>query len=103
MGRRQDRSGNNPWHFAGHEAEWPGRRKRAGWSRLFRFRLGGGFLANVGQWEQTVIGPDGQSATYQVRTTEILKRQGGVLVYVVDHASIGLPPPPPPATTGEGR
>jgi hypothetical protein len=48
-----------------------------------------------------VPGPDGKPATFRVRTTEILKRQGDKLVYVVDHASIGLPPPPaatpPPA------
>jgi uncharacterized protein (TIGR02246 family) len=57
-------------------------------------RLGGNYLGNVGMWEQTVTGPDGTPATHVVRTTEILRREGRGLVYVVDHASIGLPPPP---------
>jgi uncharacterized protein (TIGR02246 family) len=67
-------------------------------------RLGGGYLANVGTWDQTVPGPDGTPVTYRVRTTEILRRQGEALVYVVDHASIGLPPPAAaPAAAGPGE
>jgi uncharacterized protein (TIGR02246 family) len=56
--------------------------------------LGNGYIGNVGYWDQTVPGPDGKPAIFRVRTTEILKRQGDKLLYVVDHASIGLPPPP---------
>ena len=56
--------------------------------------LGSGFIGNVGNWDQTVPGPDGKPATFPIRTTEILKRQGGKLLYLVDHASIGLPPMP---------
>jgi uncharacterized protein (TIGR02246 family) len=58
--------------------------------------LGNGYIGNVGYWDQTVPGPDGKPAIFRVRTTEILKRQGDKLLYVVDHASIGLPPPPAP-------
>jgi uncharacterized protein (TIGR02246 family) len=65
-------------------------------------RLGGGFIANVGRWDQTVPGPEGKPATYHVRTTEILKRQRGILVYVVDHASIGVPPPAAAAAAQAG-
>jgi uncharacterized protein (TIGR02246 family) len=61
--------------------------------------LGSGYIGNVGYWEQTVAGPDGKPATFHVRTTEVLKRQGGKLVYLVDHASIGLPPPPAASPT----
>jgi uncharacterized protein (TIGR02246 family) len=61
--------------------------------------LGNGYIANLGYWDQTVPGPDGTPAVFRVRTTEILKREGGKLLYVVDHASIGLPPPPPAPTT----
>ena len=61
--------------------------------------LGDGYIGNVGYWEQTVAGPDGKPATFRVRTTEILKRQGSKLVYLVDHASIGLPPPPAASPT----
>ncbi|HUG55397.1 MAG TPA: SgcJ/EcaC family oxidoreductase [Vicinamibacteria bacterium] len=67
-------------------------------------RLGGGFLANAGTWDQTVPGPDGTPVTYRVRTTEVLRRQRGGLVYVVDHASIGLPPAPAAlAAAGEAK
>jgi ketosteroid isomerase-like protein len=58
--------------------------------------LGNGYIGNVCYFDQTVPGPDGKPATFRVRTTEILKRQGGKLVYVVDHASIGLAAPPSP-------
>lgn len=60
--------------------------------------LGNGYILNMGLWDQTIPGPGGQSATVRVRTTELLKRQGGKLVYVVDHASIGLTAPPSAAS-----
>ena len=65
--------------------------------------LGNGYIANVGFWDQTVPGPDGKPATFRVRTSEILKRQGDKLLYVVDHASIGLPPPPPAAAPAPAK
>jgi hypothetical protein len=34
--------------------------------------------------------------TYQIRTTEVLRRVGKEWLYMIDHASIGLPPPPAP-------
>ena len=39
-------------------------------------------------------GPDGKPITARVRTTELLHRSKGKWRYVIDHASIGLPPPP---------
>jgi uncharacterized protein (TIGR02246 family) len=61
--------------------------------------LGSGYIGNLGYWDQTLPGPDGKPAVFHVRTTEILKRQGGKVVYLVDHASIGLPPPPAASPT----
>ena len=51
-------------------------------------------LAVLGQWKQDVKGPDGKVETIHVRSSEILKKVGGKTLYVVDHASIGVPRPP---------
>jgi len=57
--------------------------------------LGPGYVATRGTWEQTTKGPDGKRTTVVIRTTEVLRETGGIWRYVVDHASIGLPPPSP--------
>ena len=59
--------------------------------------LGGGQIATVGHWEETFTDADGKPQTAEIRTTEIIKAVGKRTLYVVDHASIGLPPPPPAA------
>ena len=56
--------------------------------------LDGGLIAVFGQWEQVVKGPKGESQTLHIRTSEILKKIRNKTLYVVDHASIGVPPPP---------
>lgn len=56
--------------------------------------LGDGLIAVLGQWKQDAKGPDGKVETLRIRTSEILKKVGGKTLYLVDHASIGLPPPP---------
>jgi uncharacterized protein (TIGR02246 family) len=58
--------------------------------------LGGGYIATVGHWEQSFTTPDGKAATAEVRTSEVLRKRGGKTLYVIDHASIGLPPAPGP-------
>jgi uncharacterized protein (TIGR02246 family) len=55
--------------------------------------LGDGYLVNVGRWENTVATPDGKHVTFLVRTSEVLAKTDGKWLYLVDHASIGLPPP----------
>jgi uncharacterized protein (TIGR02246 family) len=58
--------------------------------------VGDDYIINVGRWEQAATGPDGKPATALIRTTELLhKGADGKWRYVVDHASIGVPPPPP--------
>ncbi len=57
-------------------------------------QLGVGYVATHGTWEQTSKGPDGKTTTVVIRTTEVLKADHGNWRYVIDHASIGLPPPP---------
>lgn len=59
-------------------------------------QLGKGYVATRGRWEQPSKAPDGTTAVVVIRTTEVLKETGGKWRYVVDHASIGLPPPPAP-------
>ena len=54
-------------------------------------------IAIIGHWEVTQNGPDGKPSTSQVRASEIIQKsatQGWR--YVVDHASIGVPPAEPP-------
>jgi len=57
--------------------------------------LGGGQVATVGRWEESFTDADGKPQTADIRTTEIIKTVGEKTLYVVDHASIGLPPAPP--------
>ena len=56
--------------------------------------IGKNYIINVGMWDTTTAGPDGKPTTARVRTTEVLHRSNGKWRYVIDHASIGLPPPP---------
>jgi len=56
--------------------------------------IGEDYIINVGMWDDTMPGTDGKQTTARVRTTELLHRSDGKWRYVVDHASIGLPPPP---------
>lgn len=53
--------------------------------------LGRGLIAVIGQWEQVVPGADGKSQTIEVRTSEVIRKTGGKTLYVVDHASVGIP------------
>lgn len=58
------------------------------------YAIGRDYIVNVGMWDDTAPGPDGKLITMRVRTTELLHRSQGKWRYVVDHASIGLPPLP---------
>jgi uncharacterized protein (TIGR02246 family) len=58
--------------------------------------LGGGYIATVGHWTQSFTDADGKQQAVDIRTTEIVRKdRSRRTFYVVDHASIGLPPPPP--------
>jgi ketosteroid isomerase-like protein len=52
-------------------------------------------IAILGHWDFTQNGPDGKSTTSQIRTSEIIQKGSHGWVYLVDHASIGMPPPAP--------
>jgi uncharacterized protein (TIGR02246 family) len=56
--------------------------------------LAGGCIATVGHWRETFTDPDGKPETAEIRTSEVLTKQKGKTLYLVDHASIGLPPSP---------
>jgi uncharacterized protein (TIGR02246 family) len=57
--------------------------------------LGKNYVVNIGHWADSVTGPDGKTTVFKIRTSEVMRKSGGQWRYVVDHASIGLPPAPP--------
>jgi len=57
--------------------------------------LGDDYIVNVGRWENTITTPAGKTQTVVIRTSEVLQKTDGKWLYLVDHASIGLPPPAP--------
>ena len=57
--------------------------------------IGKDYIINVGMWDDTMSGPGGKQTIARVRTTELLHRSGGAWRYMIDNASIGLPPPGP--------
>jgi ketosteroid isomerase-like protein len=53
-------------------------------------------IAVMGHWDFTQNGPDGKPTTSQIRTSEIIRKSAAHgWRYLVDHASIGMPPPAP--------
>src|SRR5262249_50639724 len=54
-----------------------------------------GYIPNGGRWENTVTTTEGKTQTVVIRTSEVLQKTDGKWLYLVDHASIGLPPPAP--------
>ena len=50
-------------------------------------------IAIIGHWELTQTGADGKRTTSQIRASEIIAKTPAGWRYIVDHASIGLPPP----------
>jgi uncharacterized protein (TIGR02246 family) len=53
--------------------------------------LGDDYLVNVGRWENSFTTASGRHVIMDVRTTEVLEKTGGKWLYLVDHASVGLP------------
>jgi len=51
-------------------------------------------IASLGDWSMTAPGADGKPAKTQVRATEVIVKTKKGWRYVVDHASIGVPPAP---------
>jgi uncharacterized protein (TIGR02246 family) len=52
-------------------------------------------IAIIGHWELAQNGPDGKPTTSEIRTSEIIAKTADGWRYVVDHASIGVPPAEP--------
>jgi len=65
--------------------------------------LGDDYIVNLGRWENRFTAANGRHVTMQVRTTEVLARTGGKWLYLVDHASVGLPPPAERSRERRGR
>jgi uncharacterized protein (TIGR02246 family) len=47
----------------------------------------------IGRWKNSFTGPAGAPRSVTLRATEVLVKRDGAWRYVVDHASIGMPPP----------
>jgi ketosteroid isomerase-like protein len=62
--------------------------------------LGSGYIATIGKWKMSFKGSNGKVQTMEIRTSEVIKKQGHRTVYVIDHASVGLPPPGEEGATG---
>jgi uncharacterized protein (TIGR02246 family) len=58
--------------------------------------IGNEHIATVSHWEQTYTGNDGAMRRSEARATEIIKLVGGKTLYVIDHASFGMPLSNPP-------
>lgn len=53
--------------------------------------LADGYIATVSHWEQSYPREDGTIATFLFRATEVIRVTGRESLYVIDHASSGLP------------
>ena len=53
--------------------------------------LAEGYIVTVSHWEQSYTRDDGARATSLFRATEVIRSNGREVLYVVDHASAGLP------------
>ena len=52
--------------------------------------LGNDHLGVIGKWEISSTGADGKPIVVEMRASEVLRRSGGRLVYVIDHGSVGV-------------
>lgn len=61
--------------------------------------LAEGYIVTVSHWEQSYTREDGTKTTSLFRATEVIRSNGRESLYVVDHASSGLPAPAPRGST----
>lgn len=55
--------------------------------------VGKNYILHYGELESTVTGKNGKPIKMRIRDTELMHRSDGKWRFVVDHASVGIPPP----------
>ena len=57
-------------------------------------KVAGDIVIGWGLWAFTMTTPDGSTFKMEGRYTDVKARRDGKWVYIIDHASVPLPPPP---------
>ncbi len=58
------------------------------------YTVHGNVVSTNGTWRYTMAGPDGAPMEFLGRYSDLKAKHAGKLVYIMDHASVPLPPPP---------
>ncbi|HEX9658118.1 MAG TPA: nuclear transport factor 2 family protein [Bacteroidota bacterium] len=56
--------------------------------------VAGDMVISYGTWKGTVTPPAGEPMTFEGRYSDVKAKKDGKWVYIMDHASVPLPPPP---------
>ncbi len=58
------------------------------------YMVAGDMVIGYGTWKGTVTPPGGEPMTLEGRYSDVKAKKDGKWVYILDHASVPLPPPP---------
>jgi len=60
------------------------------------YKVAGEMVIGWGKWRMTITLPEGDPIAMEGRFTDVKAEKNSKWVYILDHASVPLPPPPPP-------
>jgi len=58
------------------------------------YKVAGDMVLSWGRWRLTMTSPAGESTAIEGRYSDVKAKRDGKWVYILDHASVPLPPPP---------